>query len=68
MTLSFLYNQERYIKECVDSVIDQDYANIEIILVDDGSTDRTPEILIVNRKYMRLGNRILYPVPSESWD
>lgn len=34
-----VYNVEQYIDECVKSVIDQDYENIEIILVDDGSTD-----------------------------
>jgi len=38
-------NQEKYIKECVDSVIMQNYANLEIILIDDGSTDNTFEIL-----------------------
>lgn len=34
-----VYNVERYIKECVESLINQDYENIEIILVDDGSID-----------------------------
>lgn len=34
-----IYNVENYIKECVESLINQDYENIEIILVDDGSTD-----------------------------
>lgn len=40
-----VYNQEKYIKECVESVLNQDYENLEIIVIDDGSTDRTPEIL-----------------------
>lgn len=35
------YNVEKYIKECVGSIIDQSYKNIEIIIVDDGSTDKT---------------------------
>lgn len=35
------YNQEKYIRECLESIIHQDYPNFEIIVVDDGSTDRT---------------------------
>lgn len=34
-----IFNVERYLKECVDSLINQTFSNIEIILVDDGSTD-----------------------------
>jgi len=40
-----VYNQEKYIQECVESVINQDYKKIEIIVVDDGSTDGTADIL-----------------------
>ena len=39
------YNVEKYIHECMDSVMNQTYTNLEIILVDDGSTDRTPELV-----------------------
>ena len=39
------YNDEKYAKKCVDSILKQDYEKIEIILVDDGSTDNTSKIL-----------------------
>jgi glycosyltransferase involved in cell wall biosynthesis len=40
-----VFNQERYIVEAVDSVLKQTYDNVELVVVDDGSTDRTAEIL-----------------------
>lgn len=39
------YNVEAYLRQCMDSIIRQTYTNLEIICLDDGSTDRTPEIL-----------------------
>jgi len=38
------YNAERYIKECLDSVMNQSYKIDEIMVIDDGSTDRTVDI------------------------
>lgn len=39
-----VYNVEKYLNRCVDSIINQNYSNLEIILVDDGSTDNSPYI------------------------
>ena len=39
-----VYNVEKYLQECVDSVVKQSYKNIEIILVDDGSKDNSPKL------------------------
>lgn len=39
-----VYKTEQYLKQCVDSLIAQTYDNIEIILVDDGSPDKCPEL------------------------
>lgn len=39
-----VYNVEQYLDECVQSIVDQIYSNLEIILVDDGSPDNCPQI------------------------
>ena len=38
------YKVERFLDECIDSILCQTYRNLEIILVDDGSPDRIPEM------------------------
>lgn len=40
-----IYNVEKYLKKCVDSIINQTLTNIEIILVNDGSTDNCGQII-----------------------
>lgn len=35
-----IYNVEKYLKQCLDSIITQTYQNLEIILINDGSTDQ----------------------------
>ena len=39
-----IYNTEQYLDKCVDSVLNQTYKNLEVILVDDGSTDDSGKI------------------------
>ncbi|WP_309678785.1 glycosyltransferase [Polaromonas sp.] len=39
------YNQKEFLKECIESILIQDYPNIEIVVADDGSTDGTDQLL-----------------------
>lgn len=50
-----VYNIEQYLEECIDSIIHQTYEALEIILVDDGSTDLSSTIC---DKYKKIDNRI----------
>ena len=40
-----VYNGEKYLKEAIDSVLDQSYSDFELLIIDDGSTDRSVEII-----------------------
>lgn len=50
-----IYNLEKYIEKCIESVLDQTYTNIEIILIDDGSSDKSLEIC---NRYSKRDKRI----------
>ncbi|HEG1565967.1 TPA: glycosyltransferase family 2 protein [Campylobacter jejuni] len=52
-----IYNVEKYLKECLDSVINQTYTNLEIILVNDGSTDENS--LNIAKEYTLKDKRII---------
>jgi len=43
--LTPIYNGEAHLDECIESVLSQDYGNFEFVLLDNASTDRTPDIL-----------------------
>ena len=50
-----IYNGEKYLKKCLDSILSQSLKNIEIICIDDGSTDNTSKIL---KKYSSKDSRV----------
>lgn len=56
-----VYNGEKYLKGCLDSLCKQTYGNIEIIVIDDGSTDSTNEIC---KLFSKTDNRVI--VESQS--
>ena len=50
-----IYNVEQYLPQCLDSIINQTYKNLEIILINDGSTDNSGKIC---DNYAKVDNRI----------
>ncbi|CJJ23496.1 putative glycosyltransferase YibD [Streptococcus pneumoniae] len=52
-----VYNVENYLRKCLDSIISQTYKNIEIVVVNDGSTDASGEIC---KEFAEMAHRILY--------
>ena len=48
-----VFNTEKYIEDCIFSVINQNYSRLEIIIVNDGSTDGSRSII---QKYMEVRN------------
>lgn len=50
-----VYNVEKYLEDCIESLINQTYKNIEILLIDDGSKDKSP---LICDKYKEIDNRI----------
>ncbi len=58
-----VYNVEKYLKECIDSIINQTLEDIEIICVNDGSTDSSLEIL---NNYAKKDSRIIVINKSNS--
>ena len=66
-----VYNGEKYLKECMDSILNQSLVDIEIICIDDGSKDKTPEILdtyakrdsrvkVVHKKNSGYGHQLIW--------
>lgn len=51
-----IYNVDKYLRTCIDSVLHQSYKNFELILVDDGSPDKSPSIC---DEYAKIDNRII---------
>lgn len=52
-----VYNVEKYIEKCLDSLINQTLEDIEFIVVNDGSTDNSKELIM---KYAEKCNKIKY--------
>ena len=45
-----IYNAENYLNRCIDSVLNQEYENFELILINDGSTDRGKYVLSMQKR------------------
>ncbi len=52
-----IYNVEKYLRECLDSIVNQTYTNLEIIIVNDCSPDNSEEIIL---EYQKNDSRIKY--------
>ena len=64
-----VFNSEKYLEKCIDSMINQTYKNIEIILINDGSSDKSEEICnsyLKTYKNIKLINQVSILNPHHS--
>ena len=52
-----VYNTEKYLDDCLKSILNQTYKNIELIIVNDGSTDKSENVI---KKYLKKSDKIKY--------
>lgn len=52
-----IFNTEKYLKRCLESILGQDYSKLEVLLIDDGSTDNSK---IICKEYEAKDNRVRY--------
>ena len=63
-----IYNSEKYIPRCLDSICGQTYKNIEIVCIDDGSSDKTCKMLVdYIEKYHLDGWKPIFNSPNKGW-
>jgi cellulose synthase/poly-beta-1,6-N-acetylglucosamine synthase-like glycosyltransferase len=55
-------NEEKYIAKCLDSLINQNYPNFEIVAINDSSSDRTDEII---QRYHMLNSKVKVTINAE---
>ena len=53
------FNQRNFVAEAIESAVNQDYANLEVVISDDGSTDGTAEIIAQLQSRYPAANRAL---------
>ena len=58
-----VYNTEKYIKRCIDSILEQTYTNLELILINDGSSQNEEEIIL---GYAAKDSRVRYVKNEEN--
>ena len=58
-----VYNVEKYLRKCLDSIIQQTYQNLEILIINDGSTDGSD---VICREYVEKDTRIAYITKENS--
>ncbi|MBO5057622.1 MAG: glycosyltransferase [Lachnospiraceae bacterium] len=52
-----IYNAESYLEECLDSILEQTFPNLEILLIDDGSTDGSADVC---KRFRKIDKRVKY--------
>lgn len=57
-----VYNKEKFLQKCIDSILKQTYTDIEIILIDDGSIDKSKEII---SEYVTKYPKIIHSIEGE---